>query len=100
MPRTRLLCRLDEGRYGSLILVTAPAGFGKTTLIHRVDRLHGARRAGGMGGAWVSLDAGDNDPARFWSYVVAAIQTSLGRDVGEASLALLGGLRPPSEQAS
>ena len=51
--------------------------------------------AGQAGWAWVSLDAGDNDPARFWTYVVAAIQAPLGRDVGGTSLALLASLRTP-----
>lgn len=71
VPRPRLLERLDQGiRSGcKLILISAPAGFGKTTLasewVHQTDAPT----------AWLSLDEGDNDPTRFWSYVVAALQT-------------------------
>ena len=76
-PRPRLIQRLDEGlRLGrKLTLVSAPAGFGKTTLlsewIARSERPELKVRF-----AWVSLDRGDNDPICFWSYVVAALHTT------------------------
>ncbi len=63
VPHQRLVDRLDEG----LLLVCAPAGFGKTSLL-----ADWARR-GGRPVAWLSLDTGDNDPARFWRHVVAAL---------------------------
>lgn len=64
-----------------LVLVSAPAGFGKTTLLAEwLDEL-----TGGAGVAWVSLDASDSDPSVFWSCVVAALDPvrSLGSQVGE-----------------
>src|SRR5215218_4988266 len=72
-----------------LCLVEAPAGFGKTTLLAQW-------RASGGGGrvAWVSLEEGDNDPTRFWGYVVEALRT-VEPDVGKAALAALG--RPSAD---
>ena len=67
MPRPRLVQALDEGLARRLILVGAPAGFGKTALL-----ADWARR-GDRPVAWLSLDAGDNDPARFWRHAVAAL---------------------------
>ena len=67
IPRPRLLACLDEGLPRGLILVCAPAGYGKTVLL--ADWI----RRGGQPVAWLSLDAGDNDPARFWHHVVAAL---------------------------
>src|SRR5207342_1116668 len=67
VPRLRLVEALDEGLARRLILVCAPAGFGKTALL-----ADWARR-GGRPVAWLSLDAGDNDPARFWRHAVAAL---------------------------
>jgi LuxR family transcriptional regulator, maltose regulon positive regulatory protein len=63
VPRPRLAGALG----GGLVLVCAPAGFGKTALL--ADWL----RSGGRPVAWLSLDAGDNDPVRFWRHVVAAL---------------------------
>ena len=59
VPRPRLAQRLDEGRGRGLVLACAPAGYGKTVL------LAGWVRRAGDPAAWLSLDAGDNDPARF-----------------------------------
>jgi LuxR family maltose regulon positive regulatory protein len=67
VARPRLLERLEEGLARGLLLVCAPAGFGKTSLL-----ADWARR-GGRPVAWLSLDQGDNDPARFWRHVVAAL---------------------------
>jgi LuxR family maltose regulon positive regulatory protein len=57
-----------------LVLVSAPAGFGKTTLL--TDWLTGAE-AGGRSVAWLSLDQRDDDPASFWTYVLAALRTAV-----------------------
>jgi LuxR family transcriptional regulator, maltose regulon positive regulatory protein len=67
VPRPRLVRALSQGLARGRVLVCAPAGFGKTSLL--------ADWAGGGGRpvAWLGLDAGDNDPARFWRYVVAAL---------------------------
>lgn len=74
--RRGLLDRLDAGLQQKLTLVSAPAGFGKTTLV--VEWLESLRaRDGRFPVAWVSLDSGDNDPVRFWRYVFSAIQVIL-----------------------
>jgi LuxR family transcriptional regulator, maltose regulon positive regulatory protein len=68
VPRPRLAERLDKGLERGPILVCAPAGFGKTSLL-------AAWASGGTGPvAWLSLDEGDNDPARFWRHVAAALE--------------------------
>ncbi|HEY1322832.1 MAG TPA: LuxR C-terminal-related transcriptional regulator [Streptosporangiaceae bacterium] len=67
VPRPRLAGRLDEGLARGFILASAPAGYGKTVLL-----ADWARR-GEHPVAWLSLDAGDNDPARFWQHAVAAL---------------------------
>jgi LuxR family maltose regulon positive regulatory protein len=83
IPRRRLTERLDEAlRLGHrLLLVCAPAGFGKTTLLS--EWLHDSERPA----AWLSLDEADNDPFQFWVYFFAALQ-SLRKDVGQAALSL------------
>ena len=87
VPRPRLSERLDRGAASRLVLVSAPAGFGKTTLL--TEWLAGpATPAGERLAAWVSLDRGDNDPASFWTYVIAALRTA-APGVGEGALALL-----------
>ena len=76
--RPRLLARLDESSDRGLALISAPAGFGKTTLV-------GAWLRGlNTPAAWLSLDEADNDPARFLSYLLGALQRvdpTLGQDV-------------------
>ena len=67
VPRPRLVQALGEGLARGRVLICAPAGFGKTSL------LADWARSGGRPVAWLGLDAGDNDPARFWRYVVAAL---------------------------
>jgi LuxR family transcriptional regulator, maltose regulon positive regulatory protein len=67
VPRTRLIEILDRPSPGKLTLVSAPAGFGKTTLVASWAQRNPKAVA------WVSLDAGDNDPVRFWSYLVTAL---------------------------
>ena len=66
---SRLIERLNEGLHHKLTLISAPAGFGKTTLVS--EWIAGCERPR----AWLSLDEGDNDPARFLTYLVAALQT-------------------------
>ena len=89
VPRPRLLGRLDEGVARGLTLVCAPAGFGKTALLaewaHR-----GARSV-----AWLALDAGDNDPARFWRHAAAALDR-VRPGIAERVAPLLGPPAPPS----
>jgi LuxR family maltose regulon positive regulatory protein len=67
VPRPRLVEALGEGLARGRVLVCAPAGFGKTAL------LSDWARGDGRPVAWLGLDSGDSDPARFWRYVVAAL---------------------------
>ena len=92
VARPRLVERLREGMGRKLTLICAPAGFGKTTLLSERDIWDGRSVA------WVSLDEGDNDPARFLSYLIAALQT-VEEGVGESALALLNSPQPPVEAA-
>jgi len=89
VPRPRLAGRLDEGLARGLVLVCAPAGYGKTAAL-----ADWARRSG-RPVAWLSLDAGDNDPVRFWSHVVAAIGPARP-GAAERVLPLFGALPPSS----
>ena len=91
VPRPRLLARLDEGLARGLVLVCAPAGYGKTVLLAEWTR------RGGHPAAWLSLDAGDNDPARFWRHAVAALDRA-GPGIGERVAPLLGPPAPSSFQ--
>jgi LuxR family maltose regulon positive regulatory protein len=83
--RPRLAERLDEGlRLGrKLTLVSAPAGFGKTTLVSAWAA------SSGRPVAWLSLDEGDNDPARFLAYLAAALRT-VGVEIEEGESADVG----------
>ena len=89
LARPRLLERLTEGTEGPLTLVAAPAGAGKTMLLGSWVR---ARRLPGPV-TWLSLDPDDNDPSRFWAYVLAGLRTS-GAVPPDSSLATLAPPRP------
>ncbi len=71
VPRPRLGELLAEALHARLTLVSGPAGFGKTTAV--AGWLDDVRLAGGPV-AWVSLDASDDDPERFWRYVVTTLE--------------------------
>jgi LuxR family transcriptional regulator, maltose regulon positive regulatory protein len=90
LGRPRLVERLDNGMERELILVCTPAGFGKTTLL--AGWATGAR----WPVAWLSLDPEDNEPARFWRYVVAALDRARG-GLAEHVLPLL---TPPGVMSS
>jgi LuxR family maltose regulon positive regulatory protein len=80
--RTHLIARLNQGLHRKLTLIAAPAGFGKTTLL-------GAWVAScGRQVAWLSLDNADNDPTRFLTYVVAALQ-KIAPTIGAGVLGVL-----------
>jgi LuxR family maltose regulon positive regulatory protein len=89
VPRPRLIERLNEGLSSGrkLTLISAPAGFGKTTLVSEWVAVCGRPVA------WLSLDEGDNDPARFISYLVAALQT-IKAQIGEGLSAALQSPQP------
>jgi LuxR family maltose regulon positive regulatory protein len=82
VPRPHLIERLDEGLNSPLTLISAPAGSGKTSAL----RAWIAHREQAI--AWLSLDEEDNDPTRFWTYVIAALQR-LRPDLGTHARALL-----------
>jgi LuxR family maltose regulon positive regulatory protein len=90
VPRPRLIERLREGLNYSLVIISAPAGFGKTTLISEFTR----QSRPGMPAAWVSLDEGDNDPTRFWRYFIMALQ-KLHPSCGKSILPVLCSNQPP-----
>ena len=94
MPRPRLSERLDRGIASTLMLVSAPPGFGKTTLLTEWLAAGPAAPDDERLVAWLSLDRGDNDPASFWTYVIAALRT-VASGVGESALALLQAPRSP-----
>jgi LuxR family maltose regulon positive regulatory protein len=73
ISRSWLFAQLDEGLHRSLTLVSAPAGFGKTTLLSAWVR---SRPKEHLRVAWVSLDEGDNTPERFWEYGLSALNQS------------------------
>ena len=82
VPRDELVERLAGGADRRLTLVCAPAGWGKSVLLaqwHAVER---------RPFAWLSLDPSDDDPIRFWSYVIAALRT-VAPGLGGAALAML-----------
>jgi LuxR family transcriptional regulator, maltose regulon positive regulatory protein len=87
VPRPRLTERLDEGR--GVVLMCAPAGYGKTVLL--ADWARHTR----FPVAWLSLDAGDNDPARFWRHALAALDRARPGTADRVS-PLLGPPTPPS----
>lgn len=89
VPRPRLAEALEEGLARGLVVVSAPAGFGKTAML--VDWVRGRDRPV----AWLSLDPGDNDPARFWRHAVAALDRVLP-GIGERVGSLLGPPAPSS----
>jgi LuxR family transcriptional regulator, maltose regulon positive regulatory protein len=96
VARPRLTATLEREAGRKLTLISAPAGFGKTTLL--IEWLKD-REAGDQSVAWVSLDEGDNDPVRFLSYLVAALRRTVGEGFGEGVLAALRSPEPPRMEA-
>src|SRR3954467_8052696 len=88
VPRPHLLARLNAGLHRKLTLIAAPAGCGKTTLVSAW--VAGCHRPA----AWLSLDTGDNDPARFLTYLVVALQT-IAPQIGAGVLNGLQAPQPP-----
>lgn len=89
--RPHLTARLEDGRQRQLTLISAPAGFGKTTLVSEwsagSDQLV----------AWLSLDSDDNDITRFLIYIVYSLQTIL-LNIGDALLSMLESPQPPTPE--
>jgi LuxR family maltose regulon positive regulatory protein len=87
--------RLSAAARSALTVLSAPAGFGKTTLL---TEWLAADPAGGVSVAWVSLDQRDNEPTLFWTYVAAALQ-SAAEGVGAGALSLLQSPQPSTDAA-
>ncbi|MFN2233773.1 MAG: LuxR C-terminal-related transcriptional regulator [Anaerolineales bacterium] len=87
--RVRLVKGLNQGLHRKLTLISAPAGFGKTTLVAEwLESLRGDPQP--IKTAWFSLDEGDNEPARFLTYLIAALnKVQNGQSIGEQTTALL-----------
>ena len=114
VSRPRLLQRLQDGRAGRLTLVSAPAGFGKTTLVSawvqgmveaghesplQESAVHGSPpQESPVRVAWLTLEEEDNDPARFLSYLIAALRQVDAR-IGQSVQPLLGSPQPPQPEA-
>ncbi len=120
VPRPQLSQRLDEGLQGKLILISAPAGFGKTTMVSAwlSERMSASREGRTQSvkdekgnfhpsreafilqpfkAAWLSLEKEDNDPARFLAYFIAALQ-QIAPEIGrEAQRTFLSAQRPSPE---
>jgi LuxR family transcriptional regulator, maltose regulon positive regulatory protein len=94
VARPRLIAKLERDPGRKLTLISAPAGFGKTTLLGEWV----AGRSHERSVAWASLDEGDNDPARFLSYLVAALR-SIENGIGEGVLSSLRAPGSPPAEA-
>lgn len=104
VPRLRLVEQLNKGLHRKLTLISAPAGFGKTTLVTEwLDNLRlvsSKENQNSNSIAWLSLDEGDNDLARFLSYFIAALNQGEGKDavIGKGALSMLQSPQvPPAE---
>ena len=94
VSRPRLIEQLNTCSTRKLTLVSAPAGFGKSTLLSTcIQQIESGTRV-----AWLSLDEGDNDLTRFLTYFVAALQT-IGTNIGQGALAALQSLGSVNTEA-
>jgi len=94
VSRPRLTEQLEKSLSYSFTLVSAPAGFGKTTLLSEWARNKQSKTHIG----WVSLENDDNDPTRFWDYFIAALKT-MQSDLGENASAWLHSTQPPPSKS-
>jgi LuxR family maltose regulon positive regulatory protein len=102
VPRPRLIEQLNACAHPNckLTLISTPAGFGKTTLISEwVQTVDGTTPPTAI--AWLSLDEGDNDPARFLAYLIAALNQAGGSaaEIGKGSLSMLHSPQQPAAEA-
>jgi LuxR family transcriptional regulator, maltose regulon positive regulatory protein len=97
VSRARLLERLSAGLHRRLTLICAPAGFGKTTLASEWLAECAAQQSD-VRTAWLSLDEGESEPARFLDYLIAALETA-APGVGRGARPLLASPQPPPAEA-
>lgn len=102
VPRLRLIKRLNQGLHRKFTLISAPAGFGKTTVVtewldnlqldHKNNGKHDAAKI-----AWLSMDDGENDPTRFLTYFIAALNQieDFEAEIGKGALSMLQSSQPP-----
>ncbi|NIW45813.1 MAG: LuxR family transcriptional regulator, partial [Gammaproteobacteria bacterium] len=96
VQRPGLIEHLNDGLDRKLTLLSAPAGFGKTTLVsHWVEKLQEGADGESIKAAWLSLDEDDNDPVRFLTYYIAALN-QIKVDIGQGALSMLQSPQPPS----
>lgn len=102
VPRPRLIARLDAGLHRKLTLISAPAGSGKTTLasawLSGLRRPTGEGEDGGRDVVWLSLDERENDPSRFFTYLLTALHT-VDDSLGQSARRLLGSAQLPPIQS-
>jgi LuxR family maltose regulon positive regulatory protein len=104
VSRPRLIEQLNHGLYRKLTLISAPAGFGKTTLISEwVERLNSADqkdRRTDYNIGWLSIDKGDNDRVQFLAYIIAALNQidRLAPSFGRATISMLRSQQPPPNE--
>jgi LuxR family maltose regulon positive regulatory protein len=106
VSRPRLIERLNAGLNRKLTLISAPAGFGKTTLVSEWVQEVGTQHAVPPQAAWLSLDEGDNDLVRFLAYLITALRTlvlsgveGIEVDTGKGALSALQSPQPPPAEA-
>lgn len=90
--RPRLIDQMNKGLHRKLTIISAPAGFGKTTLVS--EWVANCERSV----AWLSLDEGDNDTIHFLTYIVAALQT-VAPEIGVETLRMLQSAQPPQNES-
>lgn len=93
VARPRLVERLSGGVQVALTLVSAPPGFGKTAMLADWLAMPTAQE---RAVAWLSLDHRDNDPAVFWTYLIAALKTAVP-GIGADALSILQSTHPPAD---
>ncbi len=101
VPRPRLIRQLKDGLLRKLILISAPAGFGKTTLVSEwVGHLRLEDPGNGRRIAWLSLDENDNEPTRFLVYFIHALKqvNRIDDGFGESLLAMIRSPQPPPNE--
>ena len=100
VTRPRLIKRLDDGINRKLTLISAPAGFGKSTLVTEWLTTKGDNALSPFCVAWVSLDENDNDPVRFLTYLVESLHRLKGTDnaIGTGALVMLRSPQPPPSE--